>query len=74
MAVLNYIKMELFLSLLNNTVLELKSDQGAVKTLYVLDTDLNRLPLDTKSAVDGSDLFKIAIIRSCNLIPYTPKK
>ena len=59
-----------FINFFNDEILELYLDLGPVKTLYVLDNNLNRLPLEADSAVDGSKLYKICIIRSVNLRPF----
>jgi hypothetical protein len=55
-------------------IFELKNDSPGVKTLYVLDDNLQRVPLGKTSAVDGSKLYKTAIIRACNLAPYYKPK
>lgn len=55
-------------------VFELKNESPGVKTVYVLDENLQRIPLNKFSAVDGSKLFKVAVIRSINLIPYYKPK
>lgn len=51
-------------------IYELKRGSEGVKTVYVLDENLQRIPLGKESAVDGSKLYKTAIIRTANLANY----